>query len=534
MTKNTFPAPVLVVGAGPTGLTLAAQLLASGIPTRLIDKGEGPAPQSRALGVHARTLELLDTMGLADAFIERGHRVHRLRMYAAGRRLLDLNLARNGSRYGFVLHLPQRDTEALLRARVRELGGTIDHGVELVRLAETGDAVQATLRYGAGREIDMNAGYVVGCDGAHSRVRHQLGLPFDGQSYPQDWLLADVMLHGAGRNDAVHLFFRPEGTPLTCIPMGGDRWRVMIPNAGDRGRRAPTFEEIQDLVGHRAPWPIEVSDPVWLASFRCQLRSTTAYRRGRVFLAGDAAHIHSPAGGQGMNTGIVDAHNLAWKLALVAAGRAPDALLDSYGQERAPVASGVLGFTDKIVGLMSMRNPAKRALRDTVLPVVTSLPPLQRRAARRLSQVAIAYPAGRLVLPDGERAGRGPRPGERVPDVAVRTPNGPTRLYELLRGGRHVLVTSGAGAVATVVSAGIVRDDLVETAIGRVGGWPMALVRPDGVLAARTAAHVADYVRRLTGDPVPPVQPAERAQWTVAGAAARGTLEITWQASRAQ
>jgi 4,5-epoxidase len=236
-----------------------------------------------------------------------------------------------------------------------------------------------------------------------------------------------------------------------------------------------------------------------------------------VFLAGDAAHIHSPAGGQGMNTGMVDAHNLSWKLALVAAGRAPDALLDSYGQERASAASGVLGLTDKIVGLLSMRNPAKRALRDTVLPVITSLPPLQRRAARRLSQVSVTYPAGPLVLSDGERSGRGPRPGERVPDVAVRTPKGPARLYELLRAGRHVLVTSATDAGAAMESAGIVGEELVDTAVGRVGGCPMALVRPDGVLAARTPTYVADYLRRLAATPVGHRQPAEGAQWTAAG-----------------
>jgi 4,5-epoxidase len=215
-----------------------------------------------------------------------------------------------------------------------------------------------------------------------------------------------------------------------------------------------------------------------------------------------------------MNTGMVDAHNLAWKLALVAAGRAPDALLDSYGEERAPVASGVLGLTDKIVGLMSMRKPAERAARDTVLPLITSLPPLQRRAARRLSQVSVAYPPGFLVMPDGEPAGRGPRPGERVPDVAVRTPKGSARLYELLRAGRHVLVTSGTDAVVSVHTAGTVREELVDTAIGRVSGCPMALVRPDGVLAARAAAHVADYLRRLAGDPIPPRRPAGHAQWT--------------------
>jgi 2-polyprenyl-6-methoxyphenol hydroxylase-like FAD-dependent oxidoreductase len=504
MTTNTSSSDcqVLVVGAGPTGLTLAAQLLARGIQTRVIDKGDGPAPQSRALGIHARTLELLDTMGLADRFIERGHRVRYLRMYAGARRLLNLNLARNGSRYGFALNLSQRETESLLRRRVQELGGTIEQCVELVRLADSGDAVDATLRDVAGREVEVSAGYVVGCDGAHSRVRHELGLPFEGQPYPQDWLLADVMLHGAGSDDALHLFFRPTGTPLSCIPMGGNRWRVVMANAGDRGGQAPTLEEIQYLVGQRAPWPIEVSEPAWLGSFRCQLRSTTTYRRGRVLLAGDAAHIHSPAGGQGMNTGMVDAHNLAWKLALVASGKAADGLLDSYGHERAPVASGVLEFTDKIVGLLTMQHPAKRAIRDTLIPLVTRLPAVQRRAAQRLSQMSVTYPAGALVLPDGRGAGRGPRLGGSVPDVVVRTPRGPARLYELLRVGRHVLVISDADTAAALEPA-IVRDTLVETAFGRVGNCAVALIRPDGVLAARGAANVAVYLRRLAGTPVP-------------------------------
>jgi 2-polyprenyl-6-methoxyphenol hydroxylase-like FAD-dependent oxidoreductase len=490
---------VLVVGAGPTGLTLAAQLLARGIYARVIDKGEGPASQSRALGIQAGTLELLDTMGLADEFIDQGHRVRRLRWYAGQRNLLDLDLARNGSRYGFTLHIPQSQTETLLRARVQELGGTIEQRVELVRLAKRRGAVDATLRDAAGREIEVSAGYVVGCDGAHSRVRCEIGFPFEGQPYPQDWLLADVALDGAGTDDAVHAFFRPNGLPLVCIPMGGQRWRLVMANAGDRGGQPPTFAEIQELVAERAPRPIQISDPEWLAAFRCHLRSADSYRRGRVLLAGDAAHIHSPAGGQGMNTGMMDAHNLAWKLALVADGRAPDALLDTYGQERVPVAAGVLALTDKIVGLLTMRSRAKRAVRDTVLPVASRMPMIQRRGARKLSQLSVAYPPSPLVQPDGH--GRGPKPGHRFPDLEVRAGHGPARLHHLLGSGRHVLIVSGPGVRSALEAAGVGRyAELIDVVDGDPGSG-FALVRPDGILAARGSArdthHIVGYLRRL-------------------------------------
>ena len=384
---------VLVVGAGPTGLVLAAQLLSRGITTRIVNKANGPSPQSRALGVHARTLEMLDVLGVADAFIEHGHRVHRFRMYARGRSLLNLNMSRNGSRYGFILHLPQSETERLLRARVRELGGIVEDGVELLRLDREGDTVHATIRDTAGRDSVITAGHVVGCDGAHSRVRHEIGAAFQGQPYAEDWMLADVVVDGPLREEESHAFFRPDGLPVVCLPMGAHRWRIVMPNAGDRGGSAPSIEEIQELVDQRAPRRLRVSDPTWLACFHCHLRSTRTYRSGRVLLAGDAAHIHSPAGAQGMNTGMMDADNLGWKLALVAAGRAPDSLLDSYGQERIPVASGVLSFTDKIVRLSTIRNPVAQALRDTLLPLVSSLPTVQSRTARRLSQTSVAYPS---------------------------------------------------------------------------------------------------------------------------------------------
>jgi hypothetical protein len=317
-----------------------------------------------------------------------------------------------------------------------------------------------------------------------------------------------VTLDGVGRDDEVHSFFRPNGLPLVCLPMGGQRWRLVMPNAGDRAGRSPSFEEIQDVVAQRAPRRIVVSDPGWLSCFRCQLRSVADYRRGRVLLAGDAAHIHSPAGGQGMNTGMMDANNLAWKLALVTDG-APD-LLDSYGQERLPVARNVLGLTDRMIHWATMRNPVKRAVRDTLLPAVTALPMVQNLAARRLSQVSVAYPTSPLIPPDHVR--RGLKPGDRVPDVDVRTSEGSTRLHLVLGHGRHVLLVSSVGIRAALQEnglddfAGLV--DIVDGDLrtihrpGRVASAVFALVRPDGILASRGSggdAHkVIDYLRQIS------------------------------------
>ena len=511
-TQTSSDSQALVIGAGPTGLVLGAQLLARGISTRIIDKGSGPPPQSRAIGIQARTLELLDVMGLAENFIDRGQQVRRFRMYAGCRNLFNLDMSRDGSRYGFILHLPQSETETLLRARVRELGGTVEDGVELVRLDQDGTAVHATTRDRSGRVSGISADYVVGCDGAHSRVRHELGLPFEGQPYPQDWLLADVALDGFDREDQTHAFFRPDGLPLACLPMGRHRWRIVMSNAGDRGGRPPSLEEIQELVEQRAPRRLTVSDPWWLACFRCQMRSTSTYRIGRVLLAGDAAHIHSPAGGQGMNTGMMDAHNLAWKLALVADGRAPHSLLDSYGHERIPVASSVLGFTDKIVRLSTMRDPVKRAVRDMLLPTVTRLPAVQSRAARRLSQVSVAYPSSPLIQTD--RVRRGLAPGHRVPDIEVRTDAGRTRLYEVLGHGRHVLLVSSVDVRIAIMAAGVdCQSDLVEVVDSRFDSLgrrdrrlgSFALVRPDGILAVRGRGNNIDnvvwYLRQIAGVP---------------------------------
>jgi 2-polyprenyl-6-methoxyphenol hydroxylase-like FAD-dependent oxidoreductase len=386
---------VLVVGAGPTGLVLAAELLARGISTRVIDKGDGVALQSRAIGIHARTLEVLDLMGLADRFVSRGQIARHMRFYSRGRCLASLEFALCGSRFGFLLDLPQDQTERMLRDRVAELGGIVEDRTELRVLDPGAGAVTATVRGPRGEFRTIDADYVVGCDGAHSRVRRELGLTFRGQPYPQEWLLADVRMDWNLREDAVHAFFRPDGLPVIFFPMRGHRWRLTLPFAGRRSEQAPTLAEIQRLTGQRVPRPVTVSEPTWLANFRCHRRSASAYRRGRVLLAGDAVHIHTPAGGQGLNTGMLDAHNLAWKLALVASGRAPDALLDTYGTERRPVADEVLWLTHALVRYGTMTHPVKR-------PLATSSS--RRWPARRWSSAG--PPAGSARSTSATRRGR--------------------------------------------------------------------------------------------------------------------------------
>jgi 2-polyprenyl-6-methoxyphenol hydroxylase-like FAD-dependent oxidoreductase len=498
---------VLVVGAGPTGLVLAAELLARGIRTRVIDKGDGVALQPRAIGIHARALEVLDMMGLAERFIESGQTVRRIRWYSEGKFLISLEFAHSGSRFGMFLDLPQDETERLLRARIAELGGVVEDGTELTGLAADADAnaVTAFVRNRSGHGV-ITAGYVVGCDGAHSRVRRELGLAFEGHPYPQDWLLADVLLDWDLREDAAHAFFRTDGLPAILFPMRGHRWRLTLPFAGSRHGQAPTLEEIQQLTDQRMPRPVTVSDPTWLANFRCHRRSASAYRRGRVLLAGDAVHIHSPAGGQGMNTGIMDAHNLGWKLALVVAGRAPDALLDSYGTERLPVARDVLKLTHTLVRYGTISHPVKRRVRDVVIPALGRSTMIQRRAVGRLSHVRVAYPPGPLVRQD---RGRGaPEPGQRMPDIEVRVGGQATTLHTVLRGGRHVLVLPAAHAASVRSESGL-RPHLTDldmvTEEAHHGTGLVLLVRPDGHVAARgrpgSLQAVTGYLRDLFTEP---------------------------------
>ena len=457
---------VLVVGAGPAGLTLASELLAQGVSTRIIDQRDGAVTASQALALHARSLELFDAAGIADRMVAAGQPMRRMHMYVDGRELVTLDFHHNGSRFGYGLGIPQRQTELILRDRISELGGEVTPRTELLAFEHGETGVVARVKDADGGVQSIKAEYMVGCDGAHSRVRHGLGLKFEGRPYPERWLMADGRVDWNISPDESHAFFGSRGGAMVLIPLPGRRWRVVLPFVGERATGNPTLGEIQALVDQRAPRKLVLSDPNWLTDFSCQLRLAAGYRVGRVFLAGDAAHIHTPAGGQGMNVAMQDAFNLAWKLGLVLSGSSPDWLLDTYEAERRPVADGVLNLTDGIVNMVRITSPVKRLLRDTIVPLASRLPVIQKRATRRTGQLHVAYRSSRLAI--------GASAGDRMPDVQV---DG-GRLYEVLRSRKHVLVTPRS-------RVGLERH---PEDIDVVSGKETVLVRPDGYVAARGAA----------------------------------------------
>ena len=460
---------MVVVGAGPTGLMLACELALGGANARLLEERTDTPNITRAFAVHARTLELLDARGLAEELLPRGVPVREVAPPGGS----TLNLGELPTRFGMVLIVPQSGTERVLQARADELGVEIVRGAEVVGLTQDGDGM--TIECAGGDSV--RAQYVVGCDGAHSTVRSRLGIDFVGKQYETHILLADVRLTRAPGETLTGI---PNEKGVVLLIPFGDGWFRAI--AWDRLReQAPlnepvTIDEIRDSFHRIADEDYGMTEMRWSSRFLSERKQAERYRAGRVFIAGDAAHVHSPLGGQGMNTGIADAMNLGWKLAEAVSGTAPGWLLDSYQSERLPVGAAVLRLTDAFNQLVLGRSKAQRLVQSLAVGTITRLPAGRRFMAGRLSQIGIAYP----------RASRGDHRliGKRMPDVDC----GGTRLYELLREGRFVMVTNG--------DVDVDRPDVV-TAVHRDDDLPAAvLVRPDCFVAwaddrMPTEAHVA-------------------------------------------
>lgn len=435
---------VLVVGAGPVGLFLACDLARRGIAVRLIDRNAGPTDLSKALGIHARTMEAFQDLGIAERALERGLPIPAAAFYSHRRQLGRVRFERLESPYPFLLDLEQGQTERLLMEHLGELGGRDERNCALTGFEQDEDGVTAHLEHGDGRGETCRARYLVGCDGAHSTVRHVLGLDFAGEALPANMLLADVRLDWSMPANEVVIAFAG-GSLLFVAPLASGRARVIGDLHDDL--ESPDLATVQAVLDERSPVPAQASDPVWLTNFRISERQVERYRQGRVFLAGDAAHIHSPAGGQGMNTGIQDAYNLAWKLALAVGDIGGRGLLDSYDAERRPVGAQVLAQTGRMLRTAQVANPIGRFLRDSAIGLLMQRRRMQRTITGQLSQLAVAYDDSPIVMTSWHHAHHGLHAGQRAPDGPVVEARSGTRttLFETMRGTGHVLLGFSAG-----------------------------------------------------------------------------------------
>ncbi|MET9243967.1 FAD-dependent monooxygenase [Nonomuraea sp. NPDC003709] len=376
---------VLIVGAGPAGLALATSLARQGVDAVLVDKAASGANTSRAAVVHARTLEVLRAIDVSDELVSRGVTVPRFTVRDRDRVLLTVAFDKLPTDFPYTLLVPQDITEQVLLDRLRAAGGTVHRPYAVTAVEQTAAGVTATTS--DGRQI--RASYAVGADGMHSTVREQAGIAFTGDTYAQSFVLADVRLDWAGPTDEVALYFAPEGVTVVA-PLPGGRHRIVatVEEAPER----PGIADIQSLLDARGPRtnPATVTDLVWSSRFRVHHRLAERYRAGRIFLAGDAAHVHSPAGGQGMNTGIQDALSLAGKLTAVLRDGAPETILDTYGTERRPVAEDVVAFTHRMTRIATVGNGPLRSLRNTALRALDWVPAVHHAMAMNLSELATA------------------------------------------------------------------------------------------------------------------------------------------------
>lgn len=442
---------VLVAGAGPTGLMAACLLVRSGVKVRIIERRVEPTRESRAFAVQARTLELMQAIGLADRFLARGVIAGSVNLHVKGpfRGGLNFDLARTADTpFPFILMIPQSETETLLIQDLEAQGVRVERGKQLLNLVQDQDGVSAHVTALDGTVEEIRSAYIIGADGSRSVVREASGIGWHGEMLPQRFLLADCKVEWPLDHHRFRVFINGKRIGL-FLPLYGSRLsRVMATDLsggfgeGEAAQPLPLdLKEMQEGMSAAINMPITLSDPVWITRYRAHHRFVDRYRSGRAFVAGDAAHIHSPAGGQGMNTGLQDAANLAWKLSAVLRG-GNAALLDTYDGERRPVGEKVVKSTGRLFAAAAGQAGFKAALRDLILPlalkIISRARPIQTKAFRRLSQRDIVYPAGTAaVVADKGGWKKGPVPGARAPNAPLRSGRD---VFDLLAGYRMTVL----------------------------------------------------------------------------------------------
>ena len=459
---------VVIAGAGPTGLMLAAELALAEIDVVVVERrADQEIDGSRAGGLHSRTIEVLDQRGVAERFLSEGQV-----MQVQGFAQTPLDISDFPTRHNYGLALWQSHIERILAGWVEELGVPVLRSREVVGLTQDDCAVDVVLS----GDASLRAQYLVGCDGGRSVVRKAAGIAFPGWDPSTRWLIAEVEM-----DDEPEIGMRPEGGGIGPVDRsgGGGQYRVVFEQPPDEDTGHPTLQDLREALVAAYGTDFRVHSPTWISTFTDMTRQAASYRSGRVLLAGDAAHVHPPQGGQGLNTGVQDAVNLGWKLGQVVRGSSPESLLDTYHAERHPVGARVLRTTMAQVAL-STHDDRHQALRDTMAELLAMDEP-RRRIAGMLSGLDIRYDLG----------GGHPLVGRRMPDLDVHTADGPTRVFTLLHDARPVLLDLGrpggcdispwADRVRVVDAEHAGRWDL--PVVGEVGAPSAVLIRPDGHVA---------------------------------------------------
>ncbi len=442
---TTIRTDIIIIGAGPTGLSLACQLTRHGIDFVIIDKNEGVTPYSKALGVHARTLEIYEQIGLAVKAVEKGTVAGKVRMLESGSLVGEVDLSNIGeglSPYPYMLVLEQSENERLLYEYLQSYDREVLWQTELESLTQDDEGVMACVRSSDGESQIIEGKYLVGCDGPKSPVRHALGLSFEGSTFERLFYVADVQIDWAYSHDALHVCLARNGV-VAFFPMRGEkRWRIVgaFPEGHEKDEGEIIYEEIEQRIKEEAELELDISHVNWFSVYKVHTRHVEKFSAGRSFLAGDAAHIHTPAGGQGMNTGIQDAYNLAWKLAFVLRGCAGEQILDSYNEERLPNARRLLETTDRMFDLAAGKDWLLGVIRTTVFPpmakFILSFDVIKKRFFPLISQIGINYHDSSLSDHEGDEK-FAVKAGDRMPYFRV---DGKS-IYDNLREPKFHLLT---------------------------------------------------------------------------------------------